>query len=389
MATVAHYIYSHYTPAKSTAPVHEEESALETNETDPWQIESSLGARRRLAGAPRFVPAIVSYDEINGMIGMPATLQFPQVNELPRDVSSWYRSLTRSASFPPGPPLDTAPNSPLPSHLVSGLSAPTSTPRPRQRQDNSNWFIARALRSEPATSCSTPTQTLADILARDPPPLSKEEAFTPPVFLTLGPSNKGFAMLQQSGWSEGEPLGPGVRRRFQPHNKARQKSPKRGDGGVGVKQEERLVQWDPDGDVTEIKQVDVIDLTFSDSEDNEPAMKSDQDLAAEDDDGRHFDDVSSAVDPPSHNPNALLTPLPTILKSDRLGIGLKAKTTGPYKASKKRVTHNAAALASHIRANEEMRRMKKVIGRGTRGFARLAKAEAESRRRLLASLNDS
>ncbi|KAJ3529900.1 hypothetical protein NM688_g7787 [Phlebia brevispora] len=101
---------------------------------------------------------------------------------------------------------------------------------------------------------------------------------------------------------------------------------------------------------------------------------------------------ASAAAPPapaaveSHT-TALLTPIATVLKSDRLGIGLKAKTVGPYKASKKRVTHNQAALAAHIRANEEMRRRKAITGRGTRGFARLAKAEAEQRRQLLASLN--
>jgi len=75
------------------------------------------------------------------------------------------------------------------------------------------------------------------------------------------------------------------------------------------------------------------------------------------------------------------------LKSDRLGIGLKAQTVGPYKQSKKRVTHNAAALAAHVRANEEMRRVKKLVGRGSKGFARLAKAETEQRRQLLASWN--
>ena len=91
---------------------------------------------------------------------------------------------------------------------------------------------------------------------------------------------------------------------------------------------------------------------------------------------------------PSPHSTPLLTPIPTILKSDRLGIGLKAKTFGPYKESKKRVTHNQAALAAHIRANEEMRKLKAKAGRGTRGFSRLAKADSEQRRQLLASLNE-
>ncbi len=69
-----------------------------------------------------------------------------------------------------------------------------------------------------------------------------------------------------------------------------------------------------------------------------------------------------------------------------LCIGLKAKTVGPYKVSKKRVTHNRAELAAHIRANEDLRKMKKLMGRGTKAFARQAKAEEEQRNQLLASL---
>ena len=67
----------------------------------------------------------------------------------------------------------------------------------------------------------------------------------------------------------------------------------------------------------------------------------------------------------------------TILKSDRLDIGLKAKTEGPYKQSKKRVTHNQAALASHIRAAEGMRRKRAEVGRGRRGFAKVRRREEQ------------
>ena len=84
---------------------------------------------------------------------------------------------------------------------------------------------------------------------------------------------------------------------------------------------------------------------------------------------------------------ALLTPLPTVLKSDRLGIGLKARTEGPYKASVKRITHNAAALADHYRQAEEARLRKKKWGKGKRGFARRDKEEQARRRNLLAYMN--
>jgi hypothetical protein len=93
-----------------------------------------------------------------------------------------------------------------------------------------------------------------------------------------------------------------------------------------------------------------------------------------------------AADP--HSQKSLLTPIATILKSDRLGIGLKAKTEGPYKQSKKRITHNQAALASHIRAAEELRRKKAEVGRGRRGFAKVRKREEKERKQMLAYLND-
>lgn len=152
-----------------------------------------------------------------------------------------------------------------------------------------------------------------------------------------------------------------------------------------VKQEEHEVWYDEDGDISEMRTVDVIDLTLSDEEE--------EDIKQEDASSVQLTEPStssSAVDSAmsSHNPRALLTPLPTVLKSDRLGVGLKAKTVGPYRASRKRVTHNEAALAAHVRANEEMRRMKKLMGRGSKGLARLAKAENEQRLRVLASLKD-
>ena len=84
---------------------------------------------------------------------------------------------------------------------------------------------------------------------------------------------------------------------------------------------------------------------------------------------------------------ALLTPLPTVLKSDRLGIGLKAKTVGPYKASRKRVTHNASALAAHIRAAEELKKEKGEFGRGRRGFQRQYRKDSMKRQMMLAYLN--
>ena len=88
-----------------------------------------------------------------------------------------------------------------------------------------------------------------------------------------------------------------------------------------------------------------------------------------------------------HDGRALITPLPTVLKSDRLGIGLKAKTIGPYRESVKKVTHSQAALMAHIKANEELKRMKKIHGKGRRGYERMRKREEEKRKSVLSYLN--
>ena len=44
------------------------------------------------------------------------------------------------------------------------------------------------------------------------------------------------------------------------------------------------------------------------------------------------------------------------LKSDRLGVGPKAKTEGPYRFSVKLVTSDASALAARLKVAEDMRR---------------------------------
>jgi len=93
------------------------------------------------------------------------------------------------------------------------------------------------------------------------------------------------------------------------------------------------------------------------------------------------------IEDQSYGRKALLTPIATVLKSDRLGIGLKAKTVGPYKASRKRITHNAEALAAHIKAAEELKKKKGEFGRGRRGFERQHRKDSMKRQMMLAYLN--
>ena len=393
MATVTHYIHSHYDPPdrKDDADDFKQDMA-EQEARDPWLTESAFGASRRLKNPPCFISAIVSYAEVNDMIGNDSpSLPSAEQPGPSSHAGEWYRSLPRASSAPvippqASPPPTITPSSSPHSSFVRASAQDLAVPPVSEKND---WFSSRTIMSAPSSSRSTPasTPTLADILSREPPPEHKDQPFIPPVFLHIGPSNRGFAMLQRSGWSEGEALGAAASRRTLTQ-KAREKRPARtilDDRELFIRTEEREVAVGTDDDIREVRKVDVVDLTLSDSEDEdelEDAEDIEMDISAD----AGAPQSSSTVT--SHNPTALLTPIATVLKSDRLGIGLKAKTEGPYKASKKRVTHNQAALAAHTKANEEMRRLKALFGRGAKSFARIAKAETESRQRLLASLKE-
>ena len=185
-------------------------------------------------------------------------------------------------------------------------------------------------------------------------------------------------MLQNGGWREGEGLGSTIQRSGRDEDTFAKRL-NTGIDSVGnqgvIKRQKREVKWEDD--IQEVQDIDVIDLTLSDEVS---------------DNVREIVDAGTKPISPSvsstFSQTALLTPIPTVLKSDRLGIGLKAKTVGPYKASLKRVTHNAAAMAAHIRAAEQTRKKKIDLGRGRRGFARQEKKERESRQKMLAYFNE-
>ncbi|PIL22340.1 hypothetical protein GSI_15028 [Ganoderma sinense ZZ0214-1] len=394
MATVAHYIRSHYDAPGSKDDEDVAEDRTEEDARDPWLTESAFGASRRLKNPPRFIPAIVSYDEVNDMMGNDFPFLPPAQESGPSHlVGDWYRSLPRASSAPvvpsqasPPPPSITPSPSPQPTD-VDASTQDLAVPSISKKND---WFSSGTIMSAPSSSRPTPapTPTLADILSREPPPEHKDQPFVPPVFLHIGPSNRGFAMLQQSGWSEGEALGATTPRRTLTE-KAREKRPARtflDDRELSIRTEEWEVAVGTDDDIREVRKVDVVDLTLSDSEGDEDEFEDADDVEMDISADARAPQSSWTV--PSHNPTALLTPIATVLKSDRLGIGLKAKTEGPYKTSKKRVTHNQAALAAHTKANEEMRMRKALFGRGTKSFARIAKAEAQSRQKLLATLKE-
>ncbi|KAJ3933299.1 MAG: hypothetical protein NXY57DRAFT_999365 [Lentinula lateritia] len=382
MATTAYTIYSHYDPVDREQLERETGQLAENNDDDAWQLEAAkVYKRKQPLPPPRFVPASstssLSVDDWSTPGAGSSRLSSGPSSS--NEVSGWYRSVISSANVKDTEA--TSSHSHSPSQRSSQASATTVRNKPFISKND--WFIQKVLASESSSqtrpAIATASPSLADILARNPLPAPNEDPFKPPVFVAIGPSNKGFAMLQNSGWNEGEALGQDVvrRRRIQ-----------RGDPSPWVKREEEKEETvvevplgDGDGEITEIRKIPIIDLTASDSKsDSEPEDDSTTDNLVTLRDKQQ--QVSSAS-----GRKALLTPLPTVLKSDRLGIGLKAKTAGPYKESIKRVTHNAAALAAHFRRAEEARARKERWGKGRRGFARRDQEEQMSRRSMLSYMN--
>ncbi|KAJ3715365.1 hypothetical protein C8R42DRAFT_680723 [Lentinula raphanica] len=371
MATTAYTIYSHYDPADREKLERETLQLQEHDGDGAWEAEGVKAFKRKQAPPPRFVPATstssLNIDDWSTPGAGPSTTS--SASSSTNEVSEWYRSMV---SFADIKQLDRI--APMPSSRSTSSQTTTTTTVTHKKPTKNDWFIQKALASDtPAQTRQTSSHSLADILARNPLPAPNEERFKPPVFLAIGPSNRGFAMLQNKGWNEGEALGQDVvrRRRLQ-----------RNDPSPWIKEE--VVETSVgDGEIREIKKTLLIDLTISDSESD---LEPEPDL----EEGEPED-----VDTPTANQQslrldgrkALLTPLPTVLKSDRLGIGLKAKTVGPYKESVKRVTHNAAALAAHYQRAEDARMRREKWGRGRRGFARREKEERIRRQNMLSYMN--
>ena len=219
-------------------------------------------------------------------------------------------------------------------------------------------------------------------------------------------------MLQNQGWSEGEALGAG--RTSLSSNDAHPKETKRRrtrpdflsptepmlptepsqERPTKEEEEEVLIDDDDDDPIIEVRkkaQVPMIDLTQSDTEDEteDDEDEDDRDTVTVNENNNDAIDSPAPTSDRDHDPRgaqtALLTPLPTILKSDRLGIGLKAKTEGPYRASVKR--RDAARSANAAAVAEDMRR-RLLLGKGHRAFARAERLERERRQNMMAYLSE-
>jgi len=219
-------------------------------------------------------------------------------------------------------------------------------------------------------------------------------------------------MLQNQGWSEGEGLGAGsnilsrngahTKETLQAKKEERKEttrpdslsppmlptSPSRERATKGEQEDEILID-DDDDDILEARKrahVPIIDLTLSDTEDDDddvyPPAPVPAPLAPS---ATHTDAAAASSDDPRAAQTVLLTPITTVLKSDRLGIGLKAKTEGPYRSSvkvkDKRAKRNAAV--------EDMRRTQRLLmGKGHRAFARAERLEREGRQNMMAYLSE-
>lgn len=358
MSLVCHRIVSNY------APRDDETAENEIEQDGAWEKEQVFGNTRRLHSkpAPTFIPAALRYDEFGiPKIEEEEEVQVAQVPKCREDVALWYRGITVKKE-------SRTESSITKTNKIITKFANTSTLNPNTLQiaiakaipSKPNWFSTRPLHgSEPENANPTPS-SLADLLSRNPPPLPSEPAFTPPIFLALGPSNKGFAMLQKKGWKEGEGLG-------------------------------KIPRADLEVKVAQKLRPEVIDLTQSDSE-NEgglatgPTCESESETEDEPDEpleDSEMDSSTSAVDayePSAHGGTALITPLGTVLKADRLGIGLKARRT------KRVVTHSPAELATFVRKKRRLEKQK--WGRGSKGLARKNREEEQRRVQMLKYLNE-
>lgn len=372
MALQAYTIHSHYEPLNDsieneTDGQEVQLERIQRSEKD-WQLGGNKG---RLP--PKFVAAQLPVDEY-GRYAPPVPGPYNAITrpvetgeQLKASAAEFYKSLERTGGPIPRTPVNKKTSSATPSTSQQKPTIPLNQTRP-------DWFSQSY--SAAASGTSTPaSETITDRLSREPPngQTSRKRAR---VWIALGPSNRGYEMLASKGWKEGEGLGARA--------------------GLGMNQflKEKEVLSSQTHSAPASIGGDVIDLTLSSDE---------EDVKFQDED---FDDVFRPASPSTRTENevesdeeehilasggiSLRTPLPTVLKSDRKGIGLSSTYTvlpSGIHIPTRRITHGEKAIAAHVYSMEQARRQRSRWGKGRNGFKRRQRAEAVQRQQLLAYMN--
>jgi len=397
MALNAYTIYGNPLPgeSRSVEDIHVTDSA--TNEDE----HQGRIANQTLA---RFVPARGEYDELGRLRNSPSLLgSAKSATRAANGIGDWYSSLQRTHTEPPRRDNISKPSASSKVQLThiaesSVRSSPSSVAGPSQKRPN--WFTT----TNTGTIDTSSQATLADMIRRDPP--NPQNPMTPPVYYAIGPTNRGYEMLSKGGWREGQPLGPRRGLGSAPSGVDRPPSPSSGESS-------ETEEWKTlPGSMPKLlvpramgDGVDVIDLVGGEESEEEVPYE---------DDGKLFkalhlsasippttppasEDISPGQEPrhdildernASHLDKPLLTPIAVALKNDRAGLGLSK--------NKRLVTHSSLALHQHIQHGKlerrhhisEMRRMERdhrrgQYGRGKRAYARMAKEDAEKRKRMM------
>jgi hypothetical protein len=397
MALQAYTIHSHHEFSDKVIVLDPDNPI--TDAADDSEKHWALSSGSRLP--PKFVPAQLPVDEYGRQIllddpsGSADSVRSSEKantkdNGVP--VSEWYKSLKRAQSSRATPSLPLAPKvDPPKQRQPSENKSQSTSERDVTISHKPNWFSPSYKLPTPSGSGSStpnaPSETIAARLARDPPNPPGSTSKRAPVWIALGPSNKGYEMLANKGWREGEGLGArvglGMTRELL---RIRESGASRSAPSLTTERDTRASRGE-----------EVIDLTLS--EDEEITIEDDS-ASGDEEDFDSFLPSRSASPPPnetSDQPHALpsggtslLTPLPTILKSDRRGIGISTTyTTLPsgIHVPSRRVTHGEKALRRHVVDMERSRRERLKWGGGARGYKRKAKAESQIRQNLLAYMN--
>ena len=327
MATRAYHIYSHYEPPQEETSGEE----LEAAEEKTWNHGHAFGLSKRATQPPKFVKSSGLYDEPHKSKKQQAEDSDDdeiQIIGERKTLGSWYRNLPRAQNLNPevrsgGRTLPTLTQNSDGLNSDNNLVPSESRTSHNATNPRRQWFLSNLAVSAAGDSNASvnPAPTLSDMIHRDPPPHNSDPSFVPPTWIALGPSNVGYAMLSRNGWKEGQGLG---QRRF--------------NGGIGkaIKTEPSEFFLDsyplpkrPTNDLHPPEtEPELIDLTLSDEDDVvESERGEDKKVWSEVQTYESLEPEIETIHDVSgeHGSRPLLVPLPTLMKTDLLGIGLRSK----------------------------------------------------------------